>query len=370
MIPTSHIVRFADSRSLDFLEARSIALVVTSPPYPMIEMWDGCFSSLNRDIRTALQEGEGPRAFELMHGELDRTWVEVHRVLVDGGIACINVGDATRKLGKAFRLYANHVRMLRTCMEIGFDVLPLILWRKTTNAPNKFMGSGMLPAAAYVTLEHEYILVLRKGDKRSFSTPEEKQNRRESGFFWEERNTWFSDVWDPRGTRQSLNLGRTRDRSAAFPFELAYRLVNMFSVKGDTVLDPFLGTGTTMRAAAASERNSVGVEIDEGFYDHLSETTPGAVETLNAYVSERLRRHLRFVEEYAERRGRPKYVNAPHGFPVVTSQETDLTLRYIDRVEELARDPLSYRISYRDAPAGSEPEPPVGPFRAGSFNPP
>ena len=367
MIPTSHTVRFADSRALDFLEARSIALVVTSPPYPMIEMWDGCFASLNRDIEAALKNGDGPRAFDLMHGELDRTWVEVHRVLVDGGIACINVGDATRKLGKGFRLYANHARILSACMEIGFDVLPLILWRKTTNAPNKFMGSGMLPAGAYVTLEHEYILVLRKGGLRSFSTPEEKRNRRESGFFWEERNTWFSDVWDMGGTRQSLNPGHTRGRSAAFPFELAYRLVNMFSVKGDTVLDPFLGTGTTVHAAAASERNSVGVEIDEGFHDYFSETMPGAVETLNGYVSERLGRHLRFVEEYTHSRGQPKYVNAPHRFPVVTSQETDLTLRYIDRVEKLARDPLSYRVSYRDAPAGPEPAPPGSPSQQRLF---
>ena len=78
---------------------------------------------------------------------------------------------------------------------LGFQSIPLILWRKQTNAPNKFMGSGMLPAGAYVTLEHEYILVLRKGSKREFKKAEEKRNRHESAIFWEERNIWYSDIW-------------------------------------------------------------------------------------------------------------------------------------------------------------------------------
>ena len=130
------------------------------------------------------------------------------------------------------------------------------------------MGSGMLPAGAYVTLEHEYILILRKGGKREFKKESDKQNRRESALFWEERNLWFSDIWfDIKGTPQTLgaqNLGdkTARKRSGAYPFELAHRLINMYSVKGDRVLDPFLGTGTTMAAAMAAGRNSVGYEMD------------------------------------------------------------------------------------------------------------
>jgi len=132
----------------------------------MIEMWDEIFSKQKPSIGKALRRKDGNQAFELMNRELDRVWKEVYRVLKDGGFACINIGNATRKIGEEFRLYSNHSRILEYCLKLGFSSLPEILWRKQTNAPNKFMGSGMLPAGAYVTLEHEHILVLRKGNKR------------------------------------------------------------------------------------------------------------------------------------------------------------------------------------------------------------
>jgi len=112
----------------------------------------------------ALAEHDGKSAFEFMNESLDRVWGECLRVLKPG----------------------------------GFDCLPMIHWFKPTNAPNKFMGSGTLPSGAYVTLEHEYILVFRKGGRRSF-LPSEQGLRRESAFFWEERNSWFSDVWNFSG---------------------------------------------------------------------------------------------------------------------------------------------------------------------------
>jgi DNA modification methylase len=90
-------------------------------------------------------------------------------------------------------------------LKLGFTNLPNILWRKQTNAPNKFMGSGMMPPGAYVTLEHEHILIFRNGGKRQFNSQKEKTNRRQSAFFWEERNQWFSDVWmDLKGARQKI----------------------------------------------------------------------------------------------------------------------------------------------------------------------
>lgn len=137
-------------------------------------------------------------------------------------------------------------------------VLPDIHWHKPTNAPNKFMGSGMYPPCAYVTYEHEYILVFRKGGNRKF-TNAEKSIRHNSAYFWEERNIWFSDLWEIKGTTQKLKKGTSRARSAAFPFELAYRLVNMYSMKYDLVYDPFSGTGTVTKAAIASERNIVDI---------------------------------------------------------------------------------------------------------------
>ncbi len=113
-----------------------------------------------------MKEHDGNMAFELMHKELDKVWKEVYRFSRSGGIACINIGDATRKVNSSFKLYPNHARILQHCTNLGFHILPAILWRKQANAPNKFMGSGMLPVGAHVTLEHEHILILRKDDKK------------------------------------------------------------------------------------------------------------------------------------------------------------------------------------------------------------
>jgi DNA modification methylase len=225
----------------------------------MIEMWDDLFCARDPAVRAALDCGDGLRAFNLMHCDLDRAWLEIGRVLIDGGWVCVNVGDATRTIDGRFRLYPNHARVISACTSLGFDILPAVVWRKQTNAPNKFMGSGMLPAGAYVTLEHEYILLMRKGAKREFSAADKKRLRRQSAYFWEERNRWFSDIWDFKGTRQDLSISSSRERSAGFPFELPYRLINMSSIQGDTVLDPFVGTGVTTLAAMASGRDSVGV---------------------------------------------------------------------------------------------------------------
>ena len=241
---TSHRILFKNASDLSELADQSIDLMVTSPPYPMIEMWDEIFSLQNSAIKNALEQKDGKTAFELMHQELDKVWSETFRVLKEGGFACINIGDATRKIDSEFELYPSHSRILQNCLKLGFSALPEILWRKQTNAPNKFMGSGMLPAGAYVTLEHEFILILRKGGKREFKTSEEKLKRMQSAFFWEERNLWFSDVWeDLKGAKQNKIHREIRERSGAYPFELPYRIINMFSLRGDTVLDPFLGPG-------------------------------------------------------------------------------------------------------------------------------
>ena len=165
---TAHKIYFDNSKDMGAIPAGTAHLVVTSPPYPMIKMWDDMFSDKNRNLATALDKDDGLQAFELMHRELDPVWNEIYRILIDGGIACINIGDATRTIGGDFKLYPNHSRILAAMTTAGFSTLPAILWRKPTNAPTKFMGSGMLPAGAYVTLEHEYVLLFRKGPKREF----------------------------------------------------------------------------------------------------------------------------------------------------------------------------------------------------------
>jgi DNA modification methylase len=300
---TLHRISFENSKDMGRIPSDSIDLVITSPPYPMIEMWDEFFSSQNSEINAALSGKEGFIAFELMHRELDSVWNEVHRILVNGGIACINIGDATRTIDGNFMLYPNHSRILTYLLNIGFAALPAILWRKQTNAPSKFMGSGMLPPGAYVTLEHEYILILRKGQKKSFHTVDEKKRRRESAFFWEERNVWYSDVWtDLKGVSQTLDRGMERLRSAAYPFEIPYRLINMFSVKGDTVVDPFLGTGTTLFAAMAAGRNSFGFELEPEFRKSILARMNTIVEFSNAQIQSRLKNHTTFVEDRFKRK--------------------------------------------------------------------
>jgi len=346
---TKHKVLFQDARRLSQTDDNSVDLMITSPPYPMIEMWDEMFSEQNPKIRNAMNNKDGELAFELMNQELDKVWKEVYRVLKPGGIACINIGDATRTLNGNFKLYPNSSRILAYCLKIGFSSLPKILWRKTTNAPNKFMGSGMLPPGAYVTLEHESILILRKGGKREFKGFDEKKNRQESSFFWEERNVWFSDIWEGlNGVLQKLKDERVRDRSAAYPFELAYRLINMFSVKGDVVLDPFFGTGTTMLAAMASVRNSIGVEIDPNFKDTILERVSAIKDYSNKYIRERVKKHLFFVKEREEKKGPLKYANKHYGFKVMTRQEQYLLFNDILSVEQSGEN--EFEVKYSDEP--------------------
>ncbi len=349
MIETTHRIFFADSKDLSFIPSNTVGLVVTSPPYPMIEMWDDLFRSQSAEISQALDDCDGKAAFELMHKELDLVWGEVFRVLKRGAIACINIGDATRTINQNFALYTNHSRIHTYMQKLGFSALPAILWRKQTNAPNKFMGSGMMPPGAYVTLEHEYVLILRKGNKKEFITKEDKQQRRESSFFWEERNIWFSDIWtDLKGTTQNLFDNKVRGRSAAYPFELPYRLITMFSVKGDHVLDPFFGIGTTMYAAMAAGRNSIGYEIDHNFHDTIVSRLDGIIQFSNQRIAERLKNHCTFVENQFEKKGKFKYFNKNYLFPVTTNQETALLINELQSVNKTEED--RFEVIYSNNP--------------------
>ncbi|MCF2136337.1 MAG: site-specific DNA-methyltransferase [Candidatus Thorarchaeota archaeon] len=329
LVESRHQLIIGDARDMASIQAESVNLVVTSPPYPMIQMWDEIFTSINPTIQHALSNGDGHAAFEIMHQELDRVWREAYRVLRPGGIMCINIGDATRKIGPDFQVYANHARVLRSARTLGLQVLPWIIWRKPTNSPSKFMGSGMMPPSAYVTLEHEYILIFRKGGLRKFKTEDEKQRRRESAYFWEERNHWFSDIWnDVAGASQTLDSGESRDRSAAFPVELPYRLIQMFSVFGDTVLDPFAGTGTTLLASILTARNSIGIEIDPALMtviDNRIRTAPSLASTL---IQQRIQDHIAYVNEREQSRDKTqmKYMNKILNCPVMTKQEIEMRL--------------------------------------------
>lgn len=335
---TEHKIHYSDARNMKEIPDASVDLMITSPPYPMIKMWDEIFSEQNPEIKKSLNDNNGGLAFELMHKELDKVWNETFRVLKNGGIACINIGDATRTLKDVFQIYTSHARILNHCLKIGFHALPEILWIKETNKPDKFMGSGMLPVGAYVTLEHEHILILRKDGKRKFSSLE-TDIRRESAFFWEERNTWFSDKWqDINGVMQGLNNKKLRQRSGAYPFELTYRLINMFSIHGDIVLDPFLGTGTTTAGAIVNGRSSIGYEIDKNFKESVEEKINNVSEIANALIEKRLDAHKEFVEKRTKEKGELKYVNKNYNFPVMTRQELNIKIPKLKEFKKISED--------------------------------
>jgi site-specific DNA-methyltransferase (cytosine-N4-specific) len=327
---TNHRVITGDARELPLAD-NSVELVVTSPPYPMIEMWDDIFADLDPTIADALAEEDGDRAFELMHDVLDTVWAEIERVLVPGGIACINVGDATRSLSDGFRSYPNHAEITARMREHGLRSLPDILWRKPTNSGAKFMGSGMVPPNAYPTLEHEHILVFRNGTRRQL--PPGSDRRYESAYFWEERNTWFSDLWELPGESQAVDDG-LRDRSGAYPLAIPHRLISMFSVRGDTVLDPFLGTGTTTLAAMAGARNSIGVERDTELLDALAERVERIEDRSTRLAEERLSAHREWVTQRREDGNAPEYEAEHYDFPVNTKQERRIRLYAVDDVED------------------------------------
>lgn len=332
---TNHKIIYENSQSMQNIKNESVDLIVTSPPYPMIAMWDKTFFNQNQKVKDEFEKKNYENAFELMHKELDKVWEESYRVLKNGGMACINIGDASRTFNSNFRLFPNHSRILKKALELGFYNLPNIIWRKQTNAPNKFMGSGMLPPGAYVTLEHEYILIFRKGYKREFKE-QEKEKRRTSAYFWEERNDWFSDLWNIKGTRQKVKLNPDRTRSGAFPFEIPYRLINMYSLQEDLVLDPFLGTGTTTIAAIAANRNSIGFEIDKNFKLFVEKNiTNKNTEPINEIIQNRLIKHKNFITERKKEKGNKafKYINKNYDFEVMTKQETNLKIPFIYNID-------------------------------------
>ena len=346
---TSYKVFFHASQQMTELEDNSVDLVVTSPPYPMIEMWDDIMGQQNPEITSSLSEDNPKKAFELMHLELDKVWAECWRVMKEGAFMCINIGDATRTVNGEFSLYNNNTRIISACEKLGFNNLPNILWRKATNAPNKFMGSGMLPCGAYVTLEHEWILIFRKGSKRAFKTATEKKERRESSFFWEERNVWFSDIWDLKGVKQKIYKSPTRERNASFPLERPFRLISMFSQRGDVVLDPFVGLGTTTLAAILCERNSVGYEIDSLLRDIIDFNIQNFdIDEANRSISDRFQRHISFVNDRELAKKEVKHYNEKLGCKVMTGQESDLIFHFIKEVSRQSSDDihLGYEATY------------------------
>ena len=248
MSSTFHRLINGDARDLSFIGDGSVHLVITSPPY-----WN-----LKRYNENSGQLGH-IQDYESFLGELEKVWRHVFRFLVPGGRLVCVVGDvcvARRKFGRHL-VFPLHADISVMCRRIGFDNLNPIIWHKIANAsyevPNgsKFLGKPYEPNAI-IKNDMEFILMQRKPG--GYRKPTEEQ-RRQSMIDKKDFDRWFQQIWNLPGA--SL-----KHHPAPFPLELASRLVRMFSFVGDTVLDPFCGTGTTMVAAFKNQRNSIGVEID------------------------------------------------------------------------------------------------------------
>src|SRR5579863_596537 len=249
-----HVIRHGDARELDWIPSESVHLVVTSPPYWTLKEYP-------------LHEGQlGLIAdYEEFHDELDKVWRHCLRVLVPGGRLVCVVGDVclSRKRHGRHMVMPLHADIVVRCRRVGFDNLTPILWHKISNAAyevengSSFLGKPYEPNAV-IKNDIEFILMERKSG--GYRTPDVPA-RVLSVISDENHKEWFQQIWT------GLTGASTRHHPAPYPTELAERLIRMFSFVGDTVLDPFLGTGTTSVAAAKAGRNSVGFEVDGHYFD-------------------------------------------------------------------------------------------------------
>lgn len=250
---TAHTLRLGDARELDFLDDQSVHLVVTSPPYWTLKEYNEHPGQMG-----AIED------YEHFLDELDKVWRHCYRVLVPGGRVCCVVGDVCIARKQAGRHYVMplHADIQVRVRSLGFDVLTPVLWAKISNGVMESEGNGAgfygkpYQPGAIIKNDVEHVLFFRKGGKYR-SVPQVVKAL--SMLSKAEMQTWFRSIWT------DVPGASTARHPAPYPVELASRLIRMFSFAGDTVLDPFAGTGTTLIAAMQTGRNSVGVELDPDY---------------------------------------------------------------------------------------------------------
>lgn len=246
---TIHKIITGDSRQMNLLPDKSVHLVITSPPYWQL-----------KDYGTENQIGFH-ESYESYINNLNLVWKESHRVLHPGCRLCINIGDqfARSVYYGRYKVIPIRTEIIKFCETIGFDYMGAVIWQKvtTTNTTGgaTIMGSFPFPRNGILKIDYEFILLFKKQGIPPKPTKEQKEL---SAMTKEEWNTYFSGHWYFAGAKQDGHI-------AMFPEELPARLIKMFAFAGDTVLDPFLGSGTTSLAARHLGRNSVGYEINPDF---------------------------------------------------------------------------------------------------------
>lgn len=253
---TKHTIINGDSRRMKELEDCSVDLVVTSPPYWQL-----------KDYGSSGEIGFND-SYESYINNLNLVWKEVYRVLDYGCRLCVNIGDqyARSVYYGRYKVIPIRTEIIKFCETIGFDYMGAIIWQKvaTTNTSGgaTIMGSFPRPRNGILKLDYEFILVFKKTGKSAKEIS--KEIKEQSKLTKEEWNRFFSGHWNFAGMKQDKHL-------AMFPLELPHRLIKMFAFVGDTVLDPFLGSGTTSLAAVELNRNSVGYEINAAFLPIIKE---------------------------------------------------------------------------------------------------
>ncbi len=248
MKPNPTII-IGDSRNMQELKDESVHLIITSPPYWQL-----------KDYGNGSQIGFND-SYEDYINNLNLVWKECYRVLHQGCRLCVNIGDqfARSVYYGRYKIIPIREEIIKFCETIGFDYMGAIIWQKVTTCNTTggatIMGSFPYPRNGIIKLDYEFILIFKKlGDPPKVS----KEIKEESKLTTDEWNEYFYGHWNFPGEKQDKHL-------AMFPEELPKRLIKMFSFVGDTVLDPFLGSGTTCLAAKNLERNSIGYEINEDF---------------------------------------------------------------------------------------------------------
>ncbi|MDK9725602.1 MAG: site-specific DNA-methyltransferase [Sterolibacteriaceae bacterium MAG5] len=255
-VPTRHDLWHGDARTMGFLKAGSVHLVLTSPPYWTLKQYNSSPGQMG-DIAD----------YEDFLAELDRVWQRCFDALIPGGRLVCVVGDvclSRRKNAGEHTVVPLHASIQEHCRRIGFSNVAPIIWHKIANASFEASGNGAgflgkpYEPNAVIKNDIEFILMERKpGGYRKPSLAA----RLLSVIPADKHRLWFQQVWT------GVTGASTRAHPAPYPLELAERLIRMFSFVGDTVLDPFMGTGTTSLAAARWGRNSIGVEIDASYFE-------------------------------------------------------------------------------------------------------
>ncbi len=246
---TKHKIVFGDSRQMNEIKDKSVHLVITSPPYWQL-----------KDYGSSKQLGFDD-SYEEYINNLNLVWKECFRILENGCRLCINIGDqfARSVYYGRYKVIPIRTEIIKFCETIGFDYMGAIIWQKktTTNTTGgaSIMGSYPYPRNGILSIDYEFILLFKKLGKPNKPDNETKVKSKLTKEEWKE---YFSGHWNFGGVKQDKHV-------AMFPEELPKRLIKMFSFIGDTVVDPFLGSGTTTLAAKNLDRNSIGYEINQDY---------------------------------------------------------------------------------------------------------